>query len=566
MVVHLQDYQALFDGEDVTLAVQEALFACAKHPGSTLKLGGGTLHFYPKYALEKEYYISNNDYSRKSILFPLRDMNGITIDGEGAELLCHGTVLPFVVDHSRDVTIQNLSIDYPHPFFFQARIIESKEDSLELEYDPEEFSAQAKDHAISFFSKEDGWEMEKDRLLVCEFEADTKAPSAYIPPYFAYFPKESDGSFLSGMYRYLRPVQLGPGRLRLTGDTGCRHKVGNMWVGTFSGRENPGIFGNCSENVTVRDVTLYHTASMGMVCQLCKNVTMERLKTIVRPGSNRYLSVNADSTHFVNCSGTIRYEGCVFTNMLDDAGNVHGNYMPIVKALDANALLLAFGHYQQNGVNLYSQGDQVRIVDYQTATPLVACLTVRSSSLISSRLLRLELEEPLPALTEGSLVENLTRMPEVFIHNCTCGNNRPRGFLVSTWKKAVISHNTFFNMSHAIYIGSEFHDWFESGPVEDVLITKNQFRNSAYTGGAVISINPRIAQGKNMFHRNIRIEGNFFELHEKRFLHACHIDGLVMRENHYVQNDTLPVHSPIGTDGILISDCYNVHVCPPEEG
>lgn len=69
-----------------------------------------------------------------------------------------------------------------------------------------------------------------------------------------------------------------------------------------------------------------------------------------------------------------------------------------------------------------------------------------------------------------------------------------------------------------------------------------------------------------MFHRNIRIEGNFFELHEKRFLHACHIDGLVMRENHYVQNDTLPVHSPIGTDGILISDCYNVHVCPPEEG
>lgn len=564
MIVQLQDYRHLFEGEDATLAVQEALLACARHPGSTLRLGGGTLHFYPKYALEKEYDISNNDYSRKSILFPLIGMSGITIDGQGAQLLCHGKVLPFVIDESRDVTIQNLSVDYPHPFFFQARIAEATEHSLCLEYDPEEFSALAKDRTISFFSKEDGWEMEKDRLLVCEFEADTKAPSAYIPPYFAYFPEESDGSFLSDMYRYLKPEQIGEGKLRLTGDFGCRHKVGNFWVGTFAGRENPGILGNRSENITLRDVTLYHTASMGVICQLCRNITMERLKTIVRPGSGRCLSVNADATHFVNCSGAVRYEGCVFTNMLDDGGNVHGNYTPILKALGKKELLVTFGHPEQRGVNIYEKGDQVHIVDNQTMQP-VATMTIASSRFLSSRFLRLETEEPLPPLKEGYAVENFTRMPELYIQNCICGHNRPRGFLPGTWRKTVICGNTFFNMSHALHFAGDCNDWFESGPVQDVLIAENQFQNSAYTGGSVIRVDPIVKEGDKPFHKNIRIENNTFQLHEKRFLEARYVDGLVMRDNRYIQNAQLPAHQPIGTDGTAVSHCSNLDICPPTE-
>ena len=156
MIVHLQDYQSLFDGEDATLAVQEALFTCAKHPGSTLKLGGGTLHFYPKYAMEKEYYISNNDYSNKSILFLVRNMSGVTIDGEGAELLCHGAVLPFVVDQSEHITIQNLSLDYPPPFFFQGRITAADEDFLEISYAPEEISLKASDEMLIFSSPAEG--------------------------------------------------------------------------------------------------------------------------------------------------------------------------------------------------------------------------------------------------------------------------------------------------------------------------------------------------------------------------------------------------------------------------
>ena len=71
MIIELKDFLYLSENDDATLAVQEALHILKENPGSTLKLGGGQYHFYKKYAFEKEYYISNNAYSKKSIIFPI---------------------------------------------------------------------------------------------------------------------------------------------------------------------------------------------------------------------------------------------------------------------------------------------------------------------------------------------------------------------------------------------------------------------------------------------------------------------------------------------------------------
>lgn len=564
MTIYLNDYKQFFIGDDATLALQEALLACARHPGSTLKLGGGTLHFYKKFAFEKEYYISNNDYSKKSIIFPLLNMKDITIDGEGAELLFHGTVLPFVIDQSENITIKNLFVDYPHPFFFQAEISEADENSFTLRYDTEEFSAEARGDEIVFFSQKDGWEMPISRLLACECEAATKAPSAYISPYIAYLKDKSDGSFLSSMYRYLKPQQLAPGKIRLTGKLSQKHTVGNMWVCTFSGRENPGIFGNRSKNIVIENVTLYHTASMGVICQLCENVTMEKLFTVIRPGSNRYLSVNADSTHFVNCSGAIRYEGCVFTNMLDDAGNTHGNYTRFVQAINSHTLLATFGHFQQKGINLYDAGDKIHIVD-NTTMQTVATLTVKDSFLLSGDYIRLEFEEELPELKDGYTIENFTKMPELYINNCICGHNRPRGFLPGTWRKTVITNNTFFNMMCGLHFTGDSNDWFESGPVNDVLIKGNHFKNSAYTGGPAIVISPHITGQAEPFHKNIIIEENTFELHEERFLSANYADNVVMCNNVFLQNPDFPTHAKVGENGVTIQNCGKTEIELPKK-
>ncbi len=559
MIVKLNDYKHLFDGKDATLAVQEALLECRNNPGSTLLLGGDELHFYSKYAFEKEYYVSNNDYGKKSIIFPVIGMKDITIDGEGAELMFHGEVVPFVLDGSENVTLKNFKVDYPQPYFFQADITDSGEDFVELEYDVNEFNLRAEGRSLVFFSREDGWEIRLDKVLVTEFDKETVSPSAYLEPYFVYLPEEDDGSFLSPMYRYVNAVQLAENKIRFEGGIGATHKVGNKWVCTLGlGRKCPGIFGNRSKDILFKDITLYQTAAMGIICQLCENVTVEGVKAMPREGSGRYLSVSADATHFVNCMGYVRYEGCKFVNMLDDAGNIHGVYTRLVRKINDNTVLLTFGHYQQMGINFYDTGDKIRFIDNRDMT-FVAELTVKNSHLISGNYLRLELEEQLPELLEGFVVENFTKMPELYINNCESGYNRPRGFLPATAKKTVITNNTFYNMVFALHFAGDSNDWFESGPVNDVLIKGNKFKNAAYTGGAVIQIAPHVLSGNTPYHKNIIIEDNEFELHEERFLYARYTENLVFRNNRYIKNTNLPAQEKIGENGFDVDEtCKNV--------
>ncbi len=552
MNINLKDYLYLQEGNDSTLAVIEAIKNLRS--GDTLKLGGGKYHFYKKFAYEKEYYISNNTYSKKSIIFPLIDMEGITVDGEGAELLFHGEVVPFVIDNSKNITLKNFKIDYPNPFFFQGEITAAAEDFIELTFDTSQFNATVDDKCITFFNEEDGWSVSKEKFLTCEFDKSTAAPSAYIQPYFLYLPAESDGSFLEGMYRYVKGKMLSKNSIRFDGHFKHTHNVGNTLICTCGpDRKCPGILGNRSEDILIKDVTMYATASMGIICQLSKNITLDTVKAIPRENSGRLLSVNADATHFVNCSGFVRYEGCTFTNMLDDAGNVHGNYLKFIKYIDKHTAILQFGHFEQVGVNIFDKGDKIRFVDNKKMTE-IAVSTVKSASLINEWYVRLETEEELPELIEGNTVENFTKMPELYINNCVSGYNRPRGFLPATWKKTVITNNTFFNMSCALHFTGDSNDWFESGHVEDVLIKNNSFKNSAYASGAAIVINPHVLEGNNTYHRNIVIEDNVFEMHEERFLRASFTKGLVFRNNRFIKNESLPSHEKVGENGIVIHD------------
>lgn len=563
MIYHLNDYRYLFHGDDATPAVREILLLCKENPGSTLYLGGGRLDFYGEYASELRYHISNNDRSGEKTIFPLLGMKDLTIDGQGAELVFHGKLVPFLIDKSENVTLKNFTVDYSHVFFFQAEILEASENAVSLAYDPAEYTLEAGSDSISFISKEEGWRYDAPKLLVCEFSKEG-VPSAYAPQYFTYFPDKSDGSFLEVMYRYIKPSIPAPGRLELRGNFGFTHTPGNIFLWTFSGRECSAIIANESKNILVRDVTVYHAPAMGFVAQLTENITLDRFHTVVKPASGRVLSVNADATHFVNCSGEVIIKDCRFLNMLDDAGNIHGTYMRVLEKLDEKTLLLGFGHPQQVGLNLYRPGDMVNLVDNMTMQP-VAALEVASSVLWNPRYARVTFRDPLPEVKKGYVLENFTRMPSLTITGCETGNNRPRGFLISTRKKTVIENNTFYNMCHALHFTGDANDWFESGPVEDVLIRRNNFHNSAFTGGAVIAITPSVKEGHAPFHKNIRIEENSFRLHEPRFLAGHHVRDLVFRGNTYTEDPSLPAQEKIGEEGISLSDAESIEIELPEK-
>ena len=78
--------------------------------------------------------------------------------------------------------------------------------------------------------------------------------------------------------------------------------------------------------------------------------------------------------------------------------------------------------------------------------------------------------------------------------------------------------------------------WYESGPVNDVLIENNSFIECAFNGGpagAVIALNPsnRIVDANRPVHRNVRIIGNRFRTFGNPLLFAKSTQGLTFRDN-----------------------------------
>ena len=109
----------------------------------------------------------------------------------------------------------------------------------------------------------------------------------------------------------------------------------------------------------------------------------------------------------------------------------------------------------------------------------------------------LETEETLPEyIPTGIVVENHSRMPRVHIENCSTGYNRPRGFLLSTNKDALVENCTFYNLNWGISLTGDALDWFESGSGGNVVLRNNRFDNASYAADPVIRTQSRIQKEK----------------------------------------------------------------------
>ncbi len=555
MNINLKDYLYLAEGQDMTLSAVTVVQNATD--GDTVSLGGGELHFYPTYAFEKEYYISNNDFGVKPIVFPLIGKKNVTIDGEGAKLIFHGKVMPFVIDNCENITVKNLTVEYSEPMYFHGKILDAGDDYVEMEYDESMFHCDILEDSFRFYG--DGWENITNKVLVNEFDGDFKGPVPVTDTYFAYLGKEKDNSFLAGFYRYLTATKPAENRLRLEGHFNIKHNVGKYWLCAHNSRDYPGIFGNESKNLVVENVTLNHTLAMGVICQICENITLKNVQAV--PSEGRLLSVDADATHFVNCSGLVHIDGCRFESMMDDACNIHGMYVPVNKKLDDHTVMLNFRHHQQRAVNIFKAGDRIALTDNETLRRYGE-FTVKSSKLLSKEFIVLETEEILPEiLPKGHAFENFTRMPEVHIENTCCGYNRPRGFLLSTCKDALVENCTFYNINQAIDINGDANSWFESGPCGKLMVRNNRFDNAAYSGGAVIQALPQERVATDVpYSKSLIVENNYFRMHEPRFMFIRSFEKVVYKNNVFEQDEGLTPAWGISEDGFIIEGCKQVEV------
>lgn len=96
-----------------------------EHPKGDVKIrfGKGLYPFYPEQGAEESLTLSNNDSGDKRIAFLIKEMKNVTIEGNGADFLFHGCMVPFAVKNSSNVTIKGVSVDYDYPWTFEGTVL-----------------------------------------------------------------------------------------------------------------------------------------------------------------------------------------------------------------------------------------------------------------------------------------------------------------------------------------------------------------------------------------------------------------------------------------------------------
>lgn len=548
----------------------------ALEDGGTLTLENKTYHLYPFDACTAVYTPCNNDGGEKKIAVLLKGKKGVTVDGCGATLLCHGRLTPFVLDGCTDVTLRNLTIDYTRPFYTQGSISESGPNGAVVTVDKKRFPHRVKDGRLIFY--DETWENDVTGTpcLLQEFDPVTRGPARYSLTMFGIFGDDTtipEGMAAAGVQLRVRLLEESQtfSRIALTADKmpdGYCFQNGKELIICHEGRDNYGVFVQGCAGVHIENVRIVTSGSMGVIAQLTRDITIDGLDVSLGETSKGLVTTVADATHFIHCSGTVTVQNSVMENMMDDGVNIHGIYADC-RQTAPNVLHATLKHYQHYGFNPYLPGDTVHILNRSTRDTLACGVVTQSRFTDPARsVIEVTLQQPLEGLPEGidCLLENKQRMPSVRLIGNRTGHNRPRGFLITTPGRVLVENNRFYNSQFAIHVASDSVYWYESGGVEDMRIAHNRFEDCGFMNDApVIFICPEYDKQSETpvyAHRNIRVEDNRFETFQPTLVEAHGVDGLHLSGNVCVKTKTYDIPYDAKAP-YIINGCAGVLAQPP---
>lgn len=501
-----------------------------------LRFPEGRYEFHEKGAAVREYYISNHDQTNpKKVGIALEDMKNLTLDGQGSEFVFHGRMLPVSLLRSENCLLKNFSIDFENPHIAQVKIVENDpQDGIVFEPAPWVDYRIAKDSIFEAYGE--GWTMRHSWGIA--FDGDTK--------HLVY--NTSDiGCPTKGA------SEVAPRRIHAPGWKDARLVPGTVVAMRGWGRPTPGIFLSHDVNTTIENVKVHYAEGMGLLAQLCENITLEKFGVCLKGDADpRYFTTQADATHFSDCKGKIVSCNGLYEGMMDDAINVHGTYLKVVKRVDDRTLVGRYMHGQSWGFEWGCPGDEVQFIRSNTMelvgkqNKIISIRPYDKEQTEGAREFLITFQEPVDQVINeqsGFGIENLTWTPEVLFSGNVIRNNRARGSLFSTPRKTIVENNLFDHTSGAaILLCGDCNGWFETGACRHVIIRKNRFVNALTNlfqfTNAVISIYPEIPDLKGQqqyFHGGpeggIVIEDNEFETFDAPILYAKSVDGLVFRNN-----------------------------------
>lgn len=534
-------------GKDVTKAIDSAI-RHIKHErdgkSAVLRFEKGEYDFFYDQALVRELYISNHDQDNpKNVAVVIEDMENFVLDGGGSTFNMNGRMLPVAMLDCEDCVIKNLNIDTRNPQIAQVKVLENDTDNGVIVYEVAPYvNYKIKDGKFVVYGE--NWEIHPSWGIA--FEGDTK---------HVVYNTSDIGLGTSNVQELSLRVIKAPWK-------DARLVPGTVVAMRSYQRPTPGIFLYGNENTLLENVTVHYAEGMGLLAQVCEDVTLRGFNVAIREGSGRYFTTQADATHFSGCKGKIVSTGGLYEGMMDDAINVHGTYLRIVERLDDYTVVGRYMHGQSYGFYWGDDDDKVQFVKSSTmelaGSNVIEDIEPRDRKDIAGcKEFRIRFKKPVPAdIANGNYgVENLEWTPGVKFAGNVVRNNRARGALFSTPKKVIVEGNLFDHTSGtAILLCGDCNGWYETGACRNVVIRGNRFVNSLTNmfqfTNAIISIYPEIpdlASQQKYFHggkgKGVVIEGNIFETFDAPIVYAKSLDGLVFKGNKVVlNNDYKPFH------------------------
>lgn len=555
---------------DMTPYIYDLLTSLENEKGNfKLVFPKGTYHFWPTEAFGKYHAITNHDNGYRYFAFPLQEMQNVEIEGNEAEFIFHGKIIPFLIENSTNIKISNLKIDWKVPFYLEGTVIASNDtnSSVDLRITPGFTNYKIQNNRLIITGE--GWEENFLGENIC-FNPETKAIQ-YRTDDWHYIPNPWN--------RDVKVTPLSEDVVRLEAKfVQETPPLGTIMTfkGSFgSNRHSPAFHFTDSKNIEMRDVDIFHAGGMGVIAEKTENIHLNHVNIRRRQDSNRILSVTADATHFCNCKGMVVVENCLFENMLDDACNMHGTYTKVERILDSHTVVARLSHPQQFGFKFASNDDTLQIVNGRDLLSKTK-VQLQKVETINHQYAKYTFRASIKGKIEvGDGLENIECYPIFEFKNNTVQNNRARSILISSPKRVLVEGNTFSSQMTGILFEGDMEHWFESGAVNDVTIRNNKFLDGAYGGGAphvAIWVNPhqKEANAEKAYERNIIIENNYFQTFGDGLLRAHSVDNLQFINNTIEASNTYqkwidePVVNIKNSHNIVISGNKNLRPKPFE--
>lgn len=506
------DFDVFRKSGNDTCDLISALEFCKNINADGLKFKKGVYEFCDKFAEKAIISVSNHgDTDQRKSTFLLKNVENFTVDGGGSTFIFKGIMNAFTLMGCRFVTLKNFKVifpDYPYPNGFVTNITN---EFFDLRFDSD--SVEVRDGVLYVNSGEFS-----DKVH-CDVRFDGRTHEII---------RNTGDNSLGININKLNCKQLENGDFRFFNPPKFPQKTDVF--GLLTGiRRASGILLDNSTDTIIQNVTIHSCIGIGIIAQCCHNVTVDGCR--VTAGQGRFVSSAADATHFVSCTGLVEVKNSLFEHMLDDALNVHGIYTKVVENGIGTAVV-RFMNSASKGIEIYKKGDTLAALDPETLKPFET-LMVKSATLTDYEHTALEFEEG-KTLPIDCIIENLTQYPELLFHNNTVQNNRARGMLIATNRKAVVKNCRFHTSGSAIVLECDGKFWFESGAVRDLTIENNVFYDCRYANWnkGVISI-PKSKQSVDGFyyHGKIKITNNRFDGNSDDDVYADNVTELIYQNN-----------------------------------